>query len=159
MVSRSIQSITTTCMDVSGWYDSGGTDYTCSWYGSNSNYCGSYGNSYTNFGYTANQACCVCGGGIRSTTAIPAWILVVPIVFFIFFYGVVKIQRRHGNTIPVRVGTPLQVGGTIQTRKERILSSIIHKVRYIIYTLLVSFIIFVVTKYSTLYLTESITKS
>ena len=46
------------------WYDSDGPVYNCAWYGApESSYCTSYGNSYVNFGRTANEACCVCGGG------------------------------------------------------------------------------------------------
>ena len=50
------------CSDVRGWYDSDGKIYNCQWYSRN-NRCQSYGNGYRNFGATANQACCVCGGG------------------------------------------------------------------------------------------------
>lgn len=51
------------CVDnPEGWYDADGPTYSCAWYGSGSN-CASYGDSYANFGTTANQACCVCGGG------------------------------------------------------------------------------------------------
>lgn len=50
------------CSNVPGWYDSDGKRYNCQWYSYN-NRCQSYGNGYRNFGATANQACCVCGGG------------------------------------------------------------------------------------------------
>ena len=53
------------CVDnPEGWYDSDGPTctYDCNWYSSGTN-CASYGDSYANFGTTANQACCVCGGG------------------------------------------------------------------------------------------------
>jgi hypothetical protein len=55
------------CNDLNGfygeWYDSDGPYFDCDWYGSSSTFCSSYGNSYENFGFTANQACCACGGG------------------------------------------------------------------------------------------------
>jgi uncharacterized protein YkwD len=50
------------CSDVPDWYDSDGEIYNCQWYSYN-NHCRYYGNGYKNFGFTANQACCVCGGG------------------------------------------------------------------------------------------------
>jgi hypothetical protein len=53
--------------DPEGWYDSDGERYSCEWYASNSNSCANYGDGYANFGKTANQACCVCGGGARGT--------------------------------------------------------------------------------------------
>jgi len=46
-----------------GWYDSDGTTYDCNWYSQDNN-CLVYGNSYRNFGFTANEACIVCGGGV-----------------------------------------------------------------------------------------------
>lgn len=71
-------------MDVSGcrdlyddlpWYDSDGPTYTCAWYAQGSN-CQHHGVGYAgpppppgvNWwpyapSYTANQACCACGGG------------------------------------------------------------------------------------------------
>ena len=59
--------VTSTCTDSpSGWYDIDGPSYSCSWYAQGFN-CESYGNSYVNFGKTASQACCVCGGGGSST--------------------------------------------------------------------------------------------
>lgn len=42
------------------WYDSDGPVYDCEWYGSDERYCAQYGNHYSNWGYTANEACCVC---------------------------------------------------------------------------------------------------
>lgn len=54
---------TCTCEDDPvGWYDSDGPTFSCAWYASGSN-CASWGNGYENFGKTANEACCVCGGG------------------------------------------------------------------------------------------------
>ena len=58
-----------------GWYDIDGPTYSCSWYAQGSN-CASYGNSYANFGKTANQACCVCGGGV--TGPVPSPVVVPP---------------------------------------------------------------------------------
>ena len=46
----------------SGWHDSDGPKYNCAWY-SIGNRCQRYGDGYANRGKTANQACCVCGGG------------------------------------------------------------------------------------------------
>lgn len=54
------------CVDVQGWYDSGGPEYTCDWYKTQDG-CVQFGNDYSNFGFTANQACCVCGGGEEIT--------------------------------------------------------------------------------------------
>ena len=48
------------------WNDADGSYYNCNWYGSNDAYCNLYGNAGKNFGRTANQACCVCGGGSDS---------------------------------------------------------------------------------------------
>merc|ERR1712151_825903 len=45
-----------------GWYDSDGPNYDCAWYDRGSR-CQRYGDSYENFGYTANEACVACGGG------------------------------------------------------------------------------------------------
>jgi len=58
--------------DPVGWYDSSSPDYTCEWYGSKAWYCESYGDSWSNFGMTANQACCVCGGGSTNGTVTPS---------------------------------------------------------------------------------------
>ena len=58
------------CTDISTsegqWYDSDGPTYNCQWYADNANACASWGDSYSNFGYTANEACCTCGGGLVS---------------------------------------------------------------------------------------------
>lgn len=45
-----------------GWYDSDGSAYTCEWY-QHEGRCSIYGHSHRNFNKTANEACCVCGGG------------------------------------------------------------------------------------------------
>lgn len=50
-----------------GWYDSDGPSYDCGWYAEDYN-CEKYGDFYTNFDATANQACCVCGGGKSTVT-------------------------------------------------------------------------------------------
>eukprot|EP00591_Stephanopyxis_turris_P010101 CAMPEP_0195510034 /NCGR_PEP_ID=MMETSP0794_2-20130614/2796_1 /TAXON_ID=515487 /ORGANISM="Stephanopyxis turris, Strain CCMP 815" /LENGTH=888 /DNA_ID=CAMNT_0040637381 /DNA_START=33 /DNA_END=2699 /DNA_ORIENTATION=+ len=52
--------------DPKGWYDSDGPRYDCAWYSENSN-CMSHGDGFENFGATANQACCACGGGREIT--------------------------------------------------------------------------------------------
>lgn len=55
---------TQTCRDSPyNWYDSDGPGYNCNWYASDSRYCSAYGSDYRNFGRTANEACCACGGG------------------------------------------------------------------------------------------------
>lgn len=51
------------------WYDVDGPQYDCDWYASNNN-CAIYGDLYANplfGGTTANQACCVCGGGLSGS--------------------------------------------------------------------------------------------
>jgi len=54
------------CRDtIVDWYDFEGPHYKCQWYGNNDN-CANYGSSFENFGFTAQVACCVCGGGILS---------------------------------------------------------------------------------------------
>jgi hypothetical protein len=62
------------CQDLFGyngeWFDSDGATYDCNWYGSDSYYCSSYGSSYSNYGFTANQACCACGGGSTVNTVV-----------------------------------------------------------------------------------------
>jgi hypothetical protein len=61
--------LSTTCSDVfPGWYDIDGPDYDCEWYRLGLNYCNSIGDSYSNFGHTANSACCACGGGTGGPT-------------------------------------------------------------------------------------------
>ena len=53
----------TSCTDTPGWYDYDGDTYTCEWYGDVDSRCADIGNDFENFGQTANEACCVCGGG------------------------------------------------------------------------------------------------
>jgi len=54
------------CVDTpENWHDSDGPYYNCKWYADTGS-CASFGDAYVNFGKTANQACCECGGG--STT-------------------------------------------------------------------------------------------
>jgi len=51
------------CVDsLSGWHDSDGEKFDCNWYGKK-NRCEMHGDEYPNEGYTANEACCSCGGG------------------------------------------------------------------------------------------------
>jgi len=45
------------------WHDSNGTAFNCDWYGNGTDRCSNFGDVYENDGKTANQACCVCGGG------------------------------------------------------------------------------------------------
>jgi hypothetical protein len=50
------------CLDVAGWYDADGPEFDCTWYAQDDN-CELFGSGLENDGYTANEACCVCGGG------------------------------------------------------------------------------------------------
>ena len=43
-------------------YDSDGENFDCEWY-SQGNRCADHGTGWRNFNKTANEACCVCGGG------------------------------------------------------------------------------------------------
>merc|ERR1712195_380730 len=54
--------------DGSEWHDSDGEQYDCTWYG-DYNGCSAYGDGYSYGNYTANQACCTCGGGDTETGA------------------------------------------------------------------------------------------
>jgi hypothetical protein len=51
--------------DVGAWHDAGGAAYACSNYYAmdDGTRCDKYGGKYENEGFTANQACCACGGG------------------------------------------------------------------------------------------------
>ena len=44
------------------WHDRAGEQYDCLWYSLGDN-CNIFGNDFANFGLTAKQACCLCGGG------------------------------------------------------------------------------------------------
>ena len=48
------------------WHDS--LQYSCSWYSRSPDYCATYGRGNRSV-FTANEACCVCGGGERTHTA------------------------------------------------------------------------------------------
>lgn len=62
-----MSSLTTQCVDkYDGWHDADGPSYGCLWYGEGSR-CDDYGHSYSNFGYTASEACCSCGGGLHQS--------------------------------------------------------------------------------------------
>lgn len=53
------------------WYDSLGDAYDCDWYATDSDlYCGTFADDTSNFGMTANEACCVCGGGVNPGTTV-----------------------------------------------------------------------------------------
>ena len=55
----------------STWYDSDGPFFDCDWYAAYPEMtCHWYGDDFENFGMTANQACCACGGG--TSNAVPA---------------------------------------------------------------------------------------
>jgi hypothetical protein len=59
------------------WHDADGSQYNCDWYALGTS-CSDYGTSYANFGMTASEACCACGGGVMGggvvvgTTADPS---------------------------------------------------------------------------------------
>jgi hypothetical protein len=62
---RSLQDVDDTCADSPpGWYDHFGDN--CEWYAAGNN-CEDFGSRAANFGKTANQACCACGGGPTMT--------------------------------------------------------------------------------------------
>ena len=57
---------TFTCEDSPvGWYDIDGPEFDCDFYAQEDN-CALYENHFMNQGKTANQACCGCGGGVRT---------------------------------------------------------------------------------------------
>jgi len=59
-----------TLSDGSAWRDSAGQDYTCDYYEEQGDdHCKDYGDKYEYGGYTANEACCTCGGGSTGTDA------------------------------------------------------------------------------------------
>jgi len=61
----------TNCVDlVTPWWDADSTQYTCAWYGSNPVFCNMYGDKFRNFGWTAAEACCLCGGGQQAIVAV-----------------------------------------------------------------------------------------
>lgn len=51
------------CFDRQGWENSRGRD--CDWHASVGFRCSLWGNFFEKNGYTANEACCVCGGGVK----------------------------------------------------------------------------------------------
>jgi len=53
-----------------GWWDSGGEIYDCAWY-SVGNRCTTDGNENDRLEKNANEACCVCGGGVQLTDPNP----------------------------------------------------------------------------------------
>lgn len=73
-VTLSLSPTESVCADTGGWYDSGGALYNCNWY-ENSNNCSRYGEYFQNYGQTAKDACCVCGGGLlnRECTDTSDW--------------------------------------------------------------------------------------
>mmetsp|Transcript_18390 Transcript_18390/g.23151 ORF Transcript_18390/g.23151 Transcript_18390/m.23151 type:complete len:338 (-) Transcript_18390:168-1181(-) len=52
-----------------GWSDVGGPKYNCEWYAKNNNNCADYGNFFENYGSTAKEVCCSCGGGGLSSSS------------------------------------------------------------------------------------------
>ena len=59
------------CYDTSGWVDSYGDG--CTWYEAFANRCESWGTDVGADGQTANQACCVCGGGTTTCEDNPSF--------------------------------------------------------------------------------------
>jgi hypothetical protein len=59
----------TQCEDVPGWHDSDGPTFDCAWYAKDSDRCQQDGPLFENDGYTANEACCGCGGGNKRRSA------------------------------------------------------------------------------------------
>ena len=53
------------CLDAEeDWYDIGGPKFTCEWYAEGPSRCENYGHRFADErGFTANDICCVCGGG------------------------------------------------------------------------------------------------
>jgi len=47
------------------WHDSRGSTYDCAWYAADTSRCTREGSSNARTGYTANTACCACGGGVK----------------------------------------------------------------------------------------------
>ena len=70
-VSPPVSPPSTTCYDnPGGWYDSDGPIYNCNSYYASNDKCATEGDSFANptfGGKTANQACCVCGGGTTTS--------------------------------------------------------------------------------------------
>ena len=70
------------CLDSPlGWYDSDGPEFNCTWYASTNDdddntidlsRCDQYGDLNPNFGKTAIEACCACGGGISGPSSVPS---------------------------------------------------------------------------------------
>ena len=56
-----------TFSDSAAWHDSRGSAFTCAWYSGNSSRCPTDGREHREV-FTANEACCVCGGGKRTHT-------------------------------------------------------------------------------------------
>jgi len=56
----------------SGWVDSVGDG--CDWYGEHAYKCSVYGYGYSNAGYNAQEACVVCGGGVKRVDYPEHWV-------------------------------------------------------------------------------------
>ena len=74
---RSLNIFVSSCEDITIdviWNDVPWFDYyvnTCEWYEFEDK-CSSQGHMYENHGMTANEACCICGGGFRNPTTSPS---------------------------------------------------------------------------------------
>jgi len=63
---------TPSCIDnPDNWYDSRGENFNCDWYADRPRRCTRVGDIYENFGKTASEACCVCGGGSSGPAPTP----------------------------------------------------------------------------------------
>merc|ERR1712226_523718 len=52
------------CESEADWFvTNNGKEYDCEWFGDNDERCDKHGNRRGEFGLTADQACCECGGG------------------------------------------------------------------------------------------------
>lgn len=61
-------SFSTYCWNTPQWYDAAGPEFSCKFYEEDDN-CDTWGHGYANFGQTAKEACCACGGGNRQQCA------------------------------------------------------------------------------------------
>ena len=52
----------------------------------------SYGDGYENFGYTANKACCICGGGITLSTL--SWWFPISTFCYLFIFSIKPIYSN-----------------------------------------------------------------
>ncbi|GFH52409.1 hypothetical protein CTEN210_08885 [Chaetoceros tenuissimus] len=70
----SLDTFVSACRDITvndgqPWYDKDGPIFNCEWYVPSN--CKTFGDSLENFGMTANEACCACGGGTPTVSPSP----------------------------------------------------------------------------------------